>query len=205
MSYYNNNSGYIGQSMSVRAKEAYNNDEMPLSKWTKSEFAYHLEGTKLEHLLKLNVNELRLYCLDLTSWHHTGKFYNQTDFYSLKDLDELESIDVESIIKDREPKARKPKEPKPKPTFITALIKRVYKENRGSMKHPRIYIVTETFTAQFMSNEKKVRNYNLSSNNITVLLKKEQKTKYYDYFKFNELKEVKELIKSNNYEEKQRY
>ncbi len=86
----NMNSGYKGYSMSVRACRAYENNEKPLSKWTKAEI--------LDALQNVGVEDIRLskYCkqalascfLFKSSWHHTSSKLNRTDFYS---------IDMESV------------------------------------------------------------------------------------------------------------
>ena len=84
---FNANSGYVGYSMSRRAAEAYENDEKPRSQWTKDEIidaVLNINHDIDKNLIKkFSVNDLRLYFLERTSWHHTGKFYNKTDFYSI--------------------------------------------------------------------------------------------------------------------------
>lgn len=84
----NKNSGYHGFSMSNRAVEAYANGEKPLSRWTKGdildmaeEMDYTPDEIKLLESLPLSVLKSKLlYC---SSWHHTSKFCNVTQFYSL--------------------------------------------------------------------------------------------------------------------------
>ena len=76
--------GYIGQKMSERAMEAYKNGEMPLSKWTKSVILENIETEKKgesEKLKKYSAETLRNYFLILSSWHHTAKYFNRTNFY----------------------------------------------------------------------------------------------------------------------------
>lgn len=85
------NSGYIGHSMSRRAAEAYEDGEMPKSKWTKKamvaaiqsycdEFDMSFDPDVLKGMRKDEVFEQFFY---KSSWHHTSKFFNETDFYKL--------------------------------------------------------------------------------------------------------------------------
>lgn len=85
------NSGYIGYSMSRRAAEAYEDGEMPKSKWTKKamvaaiqsycdEFDMFFDPDLLKGMHKDEVFERFFH---ESSWHHTSKFFNETDFYKL--------------------------------------------------------------------------------------------------------------------------
>lgn len=85
------NSGYIGYSMSRRAAEAYEDGEMPKSKWTKKamvaaiqsycdEFDMLFDPDVLKGMRKDEVFERFFH---KSSWHHTSKFFNETDFYKL--------------------------------------------------------------------------------------------------------------------------
>lgn len=85
------NSGYIGHSMSRRAAEAYEDGEMPKSKWTKKamvaaiqsycdEFDMSFDPDVLKGMRKDEVFEQFFH---KSSWHHTSKFFNETDFYKL--------------------------------------------------------------------------------------------------------------------------
>ena len=91
--------------MSNRAIEAYNNGEKPFSKWTKKDIldaieeykqesddpTVHLFYTVFYELAKVRAAVLKTHLLHKSSWHHTSKFYNRTDFYEL-DIDYLESL-----------------------------------------------------------------------------------------------------------------
>lgn len=99
---FNMNSGYTGYSMSNRAVEAYEDGEMPLSKWSKEriviEVAKH-EHFKKEDLKKYSKKVLTEYFLERSSWHHTSSYCNETDFYSIKSeraengsIDDLEEL-----------------------------------------------------------------------------------------------------------------
>ena len=98
--------GYYGFSMSNNAVDAYASGEMPLSKWTKQNILNAVEraiatgdlelSVGLSDLSRLPLKELKKIALIYTSWHHTSKHFNRTDFYSL-DLDELQSLSPERI------------------------------------------------------------------------------------------------------------
>lgn len=96
--------GYYNYSMSNNAVEAYENGEMPRSKWTKKEILntiYNdcdIEETKYELLQKMTVSELVDHFLYLSSWHHTSKYYNHTSFYAI-DTEAVEEITPEEIKK----------------------------------------------------------------------------------------------------------
>lgn len=89
--YLHNDGGYIGRSMSKRAEKAYKMGEAPWSKWTKEKIidsvldvvAYEDLKISYEDLKRLTLSELRDAFLDYASWHHTGAFYNNTNFYKV--------------------------------------------------------------------------------------------------------------------------
>lgn len=88
-----NQKGYIGQSMSVRAREAYEDGEMPKSKWTKKfmlEALYDLLAStypddEAEQMFvsiqKMSKNDIFDKFFEFSSWHHTGKYAQETLFY----------------------------------------------------------------------------------------------------------------------------
>lgn len=137
---------YIGKSMSVRARQAYNRGEMPLSKWTKSLVLdyvdvwlknHDVEWTRrdLNRISKTTLFELLLTC---TSWHHTGEYYRRTDFYDFDDSF-LDSLTLEKIQKyveqDKlEAKIRKAQK-KEEPKSYRALCE--YFVWSGSRNHPK--------------------------------------------------------------------
>ena len=94
--------GYIGYSMSENAYYAYESGERPLSKWSKSEIVAKLPSQWRGELKKLSVKDLKRIFLEKTSWHHTSKFYNRTDFYSFIDCcnDDINERIVKAIIDD---------------------------------------------------------------------------------------------------------
>lgn len=113
-------SGYVGCKMSERAKEAYDSGERPMSKWNKWDIICELENDldddAIAKLSKYSAQALKNVCLEWTSWHHTGSYANETDFYSVmdgrnadldqvfSDLDEEEKVLKEARIRQREEK-----------------------------------------------------------------------------------------------------
>ena len=105
--------GYDGRSMSNRARRAYENGEMPLSKWTKSAMVEAILDSAVtreidvarEDIERLTVSELRSNFLRKSSWHHTGALYNATDFWSINE-DALTDIrnKINRIVEQRGPK-----------------------------------------------------------------------------------------------------
>lgn len=136
---WNMNSGYSGYSMSNRAVDAYEDGEMPLSKWTKkmiiSEVVEHEHFTE-EELKKYHKNVLAEYFLFESSWHHTSKFCNATDFYSIdEDIAKEGSIKELEEIKKRLYTERKPKKEIKKLEARKAHI--TYLEWGGTRVHPK--------------------------------------------------------------------
>ena len=85
-----NQPGYIGCSMSVNAALAYASGEKPKSRWTKAAmldaiadycdlFGLPYDG----RAAGLTKNALFDRFFEWKSWHHTGKYANETDFYGL--------------------------------------------------------------------------------------------------------------------------
>lgn len=84
----NANQGYVGWSMSVRASDAYSQGEKPISKFKKSDVEAVQElfsELNIELKNRLTVKGLKEFLKESgpSSWHHTSKFYNATDFYSV--------------------------------------------------------------------------------------------------------------------------
>ena len=140
---WNMNSGYHGFSMSNRAIEAYKNGEKPFSKWTKQDIldvieeykqesddpTVHLFYTVFYELAKVSASVLKTHLLQKSSWHHTGKFFNCTDFYSI-DFDLIDSLDLKTVKDWQQEKVKKEVE----------QVKRyecVYLEWSGTRKHPK--------------------------------------------------------------------
>lgn len=82
--------GYDGCSMSVRARAAYDDGEMPRSKWSKAAMVAAIRDYCADNARVYNPSIERRTTDDLfrsfflcTSYHHTGKFARDTAFYSL--------------------------------------------------------------------------------------------------------------------------
>ena len=82
--------GYIGSSMSARAQEAYEDGEMPKSKWTKAAIVDAIKSFCDEYDLvydpsieKMSKADLWDAFIEWKSWHHTSKYANATDFYGI--------------------------------------------------------------------------------------------------------------------------
>ena len=87
---YYNQPGYVGCSMSVNATLAYLSGEKPKSKWTKKTMLAAIEeycnalGVPYDgRAARLTKDVLFDKYFEWKSWHHTGKYANETDFYGL--------------------------------------------------------------------------------------------------------------------------
>ena len=95
---FNVNSGYIGHSRSVRSSEALDQFEIPLSHFNRKhindflieleddDVSFDLSDENRKFLERLSVSNWKYIAkhYDLaTSWHHTGKYFQETDHYSL--------------------------------------------------------------------------------------------------------------------------
>lgn len=190
--------GYIGNKMSERAMEAYDNGEMPLSKRTKEEILYAINSIRSDlDFSKLTKQELTIF-LTRTSWHHTGKYFNATNFYSINEdyIREYNQEKIDNIIKNRAPRKKSEKKLKEPNLYIAALVK--YTNREGTRKHPKKFSYQEII--QFRSEDKKVfTNVGrklLSS--VSILQKIEQKTKYASKDKLLKFNQNKYLIKEND-------
>lgn len=111
-------SGYVGSSRSVRAKEAYDAGEKPLSNWTKAAIleaiAEAYGEARAEKAQKVSKADLRASFLERSSWHHTGKYANKTYFYTLADLSagEADQLINQLIAEKKEGKKEEKKEKK---------------------------------------------------------------------------------------------
>lgn len=87
----NMNSGYSGWSMSKNAVLAYAYGEKPKSKWTKKamleaildymrEFEIDAED-RFESIARMRKADIFDRFFAWSSWHHTSKYANETDFY----------------------------------------------------------------------------------------------------------------------------
>lgn len=75
--------GYHNFSMSNNAVAAYQGGERPMSKWTKESILDCFNNEETRGIFsELKVMDLKEILLERSSWHHTSKNYNKTDFYS---------------------------------------------------------------------------------------------------------------------------
>lgn len=96
-----NENGYDGYAMSNNARMAYEDCEMPLSKWTKTELlsaikSYNVSADIILALQKHNTDTLRRELLMYSGWHHTSEYYNKTNFYAI-DADKVNELTVNRI------------------------------------------------------------------------------------------------------------
>ncbi len=137
------NAGYSGYKMSNRAVEAYKQGEKPLSKWTKSTILSAIEEYKKEsndptvhlfygvfyELSKVKVGVLKSHLLRKSSWHHTSKFCNCTDFYSI-DFDLIDSLELKTVKEWQQ-------ETVAKEEVKEQRFECIYLEWSGTRKHPK--------------------------------------------------------------------
>lgn len=121
--------GYHNYSMSNNAVIAYQNGEKPLSKWTKAEILDRLPDSLKASAKRLTVSEAKGLFLRHSSWHHTSSMFNRTDFYTLRDAEEVTAADIEEVIARRKPKPEKPQ-------AVKALVR--YGEWVGTRKRPKL-------------------------------------------------------------------
>lgn len=134
--------GYCGYSMSNNAVSAYRCGEMPLSKWLKSNLIDAIEDvledkTNITKFKRLTVKQLKEYFLYKSSWHHTSKMYNTTDFYSVDEDNIDRFLEGELVIENEIAKTPKQK----------AMIEIQYPVWGGTKRHPRI-VDYETMTGE---------------------------------------------------------
>ena len=144
--------GYDGYSMSNNAREAYEEGEMPLSKWTKTAILEALEEAieKNEIILKCDIAKLKKepvkilkdLCLKRSSWHHTGYHYNRTDFYFLN-IDYINRL-TDDIIEAEIKEAKNNKEDKRQE--VSEVWKCKFLVWEGTSKHPKAIEVVEIGT-----------------------------------------------------------
>ena len=98
--------GYHNFSMSNNAVDAYENGEMPLSKWSKKAILAAVADAAPDALPLLSrcpLAVLRAHVLRRSSWHHTSSHYNKTDFFALDEfaIEDLTPETVESWIREQ--------------------------------------------------------------------------------------------------------
>lgn len=124
------NSGYVGQSKSVRAYEAEDNDRYT--------------ATECDKLLGVRSGATKA-CLVPSEWHHTGSYYKETDYYDIRLLLAIKDNDEEVISEYDEDEIKKAKENleelkswrKPKLTSKTYKADVEWLTWSGTRKHPK--------------------------------------------------------------------
>lgn len=92
--------------MSVNAVEAYADGERPISKWTKTAIlsaiaeVYADEPNVFAAAGSLTLEGLRHVFLMCSSWHHTSKYFNETDFYII--AENVTTDDIATYLQDRQ-------------------------------------------------------------------------------------------------------
>lgn len=133
--------GYINQSMSVRAAQAYEAGYKPLSKWTKTDIINNVIESGVwseDELKKYPKKVLADMFLEYQGWHHTSKMFNQTCFFGIN-LNAAEEHDVEALdqlldeYKNEATQAQKSKEQ----TIIEKAFIR-FETWEGSRNHPHL-------------------------------------------------------------------
>lgn len=139
-------SGYVGCKMSERAKEAYDNGERPMSKWNKwdilNELEYDLDDDTIAKLSKYSTQTLKNVCLEWTSWHHTGSYANETDFYAVMDG---KNADLNQVFSDLDEEEKVLKEFKKRQKEEKRLLESTEEKCyfrfgvwSGTKKHPKL-------------------------------------------------------------------
>lgn len=132
--------GYMNNfSMSINAASAYKSGEKPMSKWDKKTImaeVIKIDAEKADLLQPVSAQILKNKLLVWTSWHHTSKRFNRTDFYSL-DKETVLSVTKEDIRSWTDENRMRRAE---KPISIDAAQYRGdfhYIEWTGTIRHPR--------------------------------------------------------------------
>ena len=134
----NMNSGYHGYSMSERAYEAYEGGEMPLSKWTKTAILDCMSDAAIsediiEVAAKMPLKVLKSTVLRYSSWHHTSKMANRTEFYSINSDVTVEQLN-EAFDRYKSDKADAGSSDAP----CDKLCRVIFGEWEGSRNHPKL-------------------------------------------------------------------
>lgn len=175
--------GYRGYSMSNNAVSAYDDGEKPISKWTKVEILDAISKIRGDlDFSKLTVAELKRKFLYNSSWHHTSKYYNVTEFYSI-DEDEVKECtqdDIEEIISSRPKKVKRDK-------AVIEVEKQAKEINRVLREYKKIAKLTsqnEYYVDKIFVKEIKYKDLHIVKDRIKLLedlmekFKLDKETKY---------------------------
>ena len=133
-------SGYHNYSMSNNAVLAYENGEKPLSKWTKAAIIESLAEQEapanfIEAVKKQPAAAVKTVLLYCSSWHHTSKEYNRTNFYSVEYIDAENAAEYLRLIEAKAIEAKTDVKTKAEEKPIRALVSYVVWE--GTRRHPK--------------------------------------------------------------------
>lgn len=100
--------GYLGSSMCVRAAEAYEQGEMPISRWTKTaiihavkDYCFDFDLAYDPDIEKKTKAELAKEFLEYKSWHHSSRTAREVEFFGLNEdavCRSFEQMSEEQII-----------------------------------------------------------------------------------------------------------
>ena len=166
--------------MSERAAAAYDMGEKPFYKWTKSDIIellkeamdsgeYKATNEDIERIRKLKAETVKIGLLRKSSWHHTGKYYKETNFFDIVDFSKIDIDFLEEMDELTRAKLKEMKKGKNADKY--AIITYYWTENRGSKKWARIYECQQNFLAKIKGKaaiiakgwqkDKKVYNYSI--------------------------------------------
>lgn len=181
--------GYHGYSMSNNAVAAYQDGEMPLSKWTKEAIISAIEDydpSKVAFAKQLPLSILKSLALSLVSWHHTSKFYNPTDFYALNTtwVDELSQEIIDELIEEQQQKKERESTLKLN-GYILSKDEKTLEEVNPNLETFKIPSGVETIGASAFKNHNKLRTLYIP---LSVT--------YFGYTCFKHCKDLKNIIYS---------
>lgn len=97
---------YIGTSMSENAVKAYEHDEKPLSKINKDDVdkvkSFLVTNYDLSPNTKITIKRFKEYLKTAgrSSWHHTGLYFNETNFYNFSyNISDGKETNIENLRK----------------------------------------------------------------------------------------------------------
>ena len=133
-------SGYCGFSKSNNAICAENDNKFPLSRWTKAKIIEVLRENQINAdfinaISKCSFEFLKTRILKCYEWHHTGSYFNCTDYYEvdLIDYDEPKQILAEyAQFKQKKVQAKEQKKEQKREFYKCKFL-----TWSGSRKHPK--------------------------------------------------------------------
>lgn len=212
---------YIGSRMSLNAVYAYDQGEKPLSKYNKEDAVmiqqFLINNFNISETIDIKVYQLKEF-LELygrSSWHHTGKFFNETDFYSFAYAisdgieTDLEYLEKDNIVQERLDEFMKIIQTKPErkktskkdesekerqKDYYFADVE--YGEWGGSRKHPKLYqyedqaLIYKNFAYLLKGNVKK----SISGKHFYITnIYNNRKPKHFDKSSVNEIRKKLKL------------